>query len=123
MQSRLDLEIHYQLVKYLAAEQTLSDFRNWFDASTWDIEQSGLSQDALDIVGEIELRLSEFSNGHITETELQQKLLPLARQFSQQGQVWAEDGTWIQTSSSSVTQSAAIALESPVGITISAVSV
>lgn len=122
MKIRLDLEIHSQLVKYLAGEQALGDFRDWFDASTWDIEQSGLSQDAFEVAGEIELRFSEFSNGHLTETELRKKLLPLARQFSEQGQIWAMDGIWIRTSSSNVTQPAAVALETRAGITISVVS-
>ena len=79
MQNRLDLEIHDYLVRYLAEEISLQEFRGWFDASTWDLGERGANNDASDLAGEIELRLAEFSNGHWTEAELREKLQSLLR--------------------------------------------
>lgn len=64
------------LASYLNREISLSEFRDWFDAETWDLDMepnTPLGQ----VVGEIELRLAEFTNGHRTEDELRAMLNPL----------------------------------------------
>jgi hypothetical protein len=71
MRSTLDAEIYGKLGAYLARKITLSEFRDWFDSATWDTEEPS------SLLGKVELRLAEFSNGHWTEQELRQKLLPL----------------------------------------------
>ncbi len=76
MVNQLDLEIHNQLVKYLGAEISLDQFRDWFDASTWDVEAVG-NRAAQDLAAEVELRLAEYTNGHRTESELRAIFLPL----------------------------------------------
>jgi hypothetical protein len=104
MESQLDLQIRDQLVRYLGKEISLKEFRNWFDASTWDMERSGANRDAMELAGEIELRLSEFSNGHWTEEELRNKLMPLVETYAQTEQSWGQPNVWFHTSSSSVTE-------------------
>lgn len=110
MRRQLDLEIHDQLVRYLAKEISLDDFRDWFDAATWDLERAGGSQETWALAGEIELRLSEFSNGHWTEEELQKKLLPELQVYTLRQETWGESDFWRHTSSSSVTLPQDVAL-------------
>lgn len=76
MANQLNLEIHNQLVKYLGSRISLEQFRDWFDASTWDIEATGNQSD---LASEVELRLAEYANGHRTENELRAILLPLVK--------------------------------------------
>ncbi len=78
MKDRIDLEIYNQLVRYLAKDISLREFRDWFDTSTWDLQEMGAPQDAWEVAGEIELRLSELSSGHWTEDELRDRLTSLA---------------------------------------------
>ena len=122
MEDRLDLKIYDQLVRYLAGQTTLRAFRDWFDASTWDMARQGASHDAYRIAGEVELRLAEFSNGHWTEHELRAKLLPLVVTFAQRDQLWGDSAAWYFTCSGNVTLSQEASLGSPVGITASVVS-
>lgn len=99
----LDLEIYNQLVDYLGGEKPLKEFRDWFDASTWQMHELGANRDAVELASEIELRLSEFSYGHWTEAELRNKLMPLVRAYAQTEQSWGAANSWYRTSSSSVT--------------------
>lgn len=69
-------DVQRYLASYLNREISLSEFRDWFDAETWDLDMepnTPLGQ----VVGEIELRLAEFTNGHRTEDELRAMLNPL----------------------------------------------
>ena len=104
MERRLDLDIHDQLVQYVAGETTLLAFRDWFDSSSWDLEERGANQDAFRLAGEVELRLAEFSNGHWTESELRSKLLPLIQTLTQRDQRWGDSAAWYVTSTGNVTQ-------------------
>jgi hypothetical protein len=64
------------LATYLSGKISLPQFRDWFDAETWDLD----AQPDLPLgqaVGEIELRLAEFTNGHRTEDNLRATLQPL----------------------------------------------
>ncbi len=115
MQNQLDLEIHNQLVLYLAREMSLKGFRDWFDSATWDVEQSGNAA-ARDLAAEIDLRLAEFSNGHWTEDEFRNKVIPLVRVYRQTERLWGQSGLKIRTSSSSVTHPVRLSLGSGVDI-------
>lgn len=95
MQYSLRLDIHDHLAGYLAHETTLSEFEDWFVLATWDRASSELPETA-ELIGEIELRLAEHSNGHRTEDDLRQCLLPLVR-------LVVAGSTGYQTSSSSTT--------------------
>lgn|SRR5208283_195414 len=71
-------ELRSRLVTYLGGNSSLSEFRDWFDVETWGI--AGESDSLLrNLAGEIELRLAEFSNGHLSENEVRrhfENLLP-----------------------------------------------
>ena len=66
-------ELRSRLATYVEGNSSLSEFRDWFDLETWDT--AGKSDSLfLDLVGEIELRLAEFTNGHLSENELRRHL-------------------------------------------------
>jgi len=69
-----DLQLH--LSKYLSDESTLREFREWFDDETWGLAAESESP-VRRIAGEIELRLAEFTGGHLTESEMRKQLQPL----------------------------------------------
>jgi hypothetical protein len=86
-------DVQRYLATYLNGEISLPQFRDWFDAETWDIDMqpdTPLGQ----VVGEIELRLAEFTNGHRTEDDLRyhlESLLPKADNTDFQLQVKYEE--------------------------------
>lgn len=77
MTREIDLEIRDWLGQYLDEAISLRQFEEWFVPVAWGIPRTA-NQGILGLVGEIELRLAEFSNGHWTEPELRAKLEPLA---------------------------------------------
>jgi hypothetical protein len=86
-------DVQHHLAKYLISEISLSQFRDWFDAETWD---SDLQSDTPlgQMVGEIELRLAEFTNGHRTENDLRyhlESLLPKAENVDFQIELTREE--------------------------------
>ena len=76
MNQSLFRELLMRLASYLGGNSTLEQFRDWFDVETWDLD---LQSDTLlgQTVGEIELRIAEFTSGHRTEDELRAMLQPL----------------------------------------------
>ncbi len=76
MNQDLLLEIRTRLGRYLNGKSSLLQFREWFDVGTWGLAAESDSP-ARQIAGEIELRLAEFTNGHLNETELREMLRPL----------------------------------------------
>lgn len=66
-------ELQGRLSGYLAGNSSLSEFRDWFDVETWGI---AAESDSLvrDLAGEIELRLAEFTSGHLSENEVRRHL-------------------------------------------------
>ena len=102
MTHTLDREIQDRLVGYLAGEVSLSEFRNWFDSATWDFEQAA-NPILAELMGEITLRLAEYSDGHWTEEELRRKLTPLVKVYIVNAHSWSAGATsWICTLSSNV---------------------
>ena len=77
MTREIGLEIRDRLTRYLDGEISLRQFEDWFIPVAWASPQT-VNQGTLELVGEIELRLAEFSNGHWTESQLRAKLEPLA---------------------------------------------
>jgi hypothetical protein len=69
--------IQNHLASYVNGKRSLSEFRDWFDSETWGLAAEPDSP-ARRIAGEIELRLAEFTNGHLTEDDLRSLLQPLA---------------------------------------------
>jgi hypothetical protein len=73
-----DLEIREQLDRYLAGDQSLGEFREWFIPRCWDVLDGG--EDRLqELVYDVELRLAEFTNGQWTEAGLKELFQPLLR--------------------------------------------
>ncbi len=73
-------DVQRYLANYLSGEISLPQFRDWFDAETWDLDMES-DKPLGQTVGEIELRLAEFTNGHRTEDDLRyhlESLLPKA---------------------------------------------
>jgi hypothetical protein len=73
MTSPLALEIREQILRLLEGQLSLDDFEDWLVANSWNVHQSG-DAELTDLVFEIELHLSELSNGHLDEAELQSAL-------------------------------------------------
>ena len=69
----LDAEIRDRVGQYLAGEQSLHEFLEWFIPVSADIDQSD-DRRAEDLAGEILLRWAEFTNGDWTEAELKAQL-------------------------------------------------
>ena len=69
-------ELQLHLSQYLNNASTLEEFREWFDDETWGLAAEPDSP-ARRMAGEIELRIAEFTNGHLTEDELRAMLQAL----------------------------------------------
>jgi len=69
-------ELQAHLSQYVNNAVTLEQFRDWFDVETWGL---AAEPDSLvrQIAGETELRMAEFTNGHLTEDELRNLLRSL----------------------------------------------
>ena len=80
MKNRLDIDIRDKLASYLVGEISLKDFEDWFVPVSWNIIHSN-NPDAINLVYEIELWLSEFSDGFWSEHELKQHLKPLVMNY------------------------------------------
>lgn len=72
----LDLDIRGKLASYIVGEISLGEFEDWFVPASWNVSQSNNSN-AVNLVYEIELWLSEYSDGHWNEQELKNNLKPL----------------------------------------------
>jgi hypothetical protein len=66
-----NLKSHVQ--SYLTGDSSLGDFRDWFDKNTWGVAAKPHSP-IYRPSGEIELRLAEFTSGHLSERELRELL-------------------------------------------------
>lgn len=63
-----------RLASYLEGKNSLGEFQEWFIPAAWNIESDN---DAELIAGEIELRLAEYTSGHLSDSELRAELLAL----------------------------------------------
>ena len=87
-------EIRDWLARYVAREISLQDFEDWFVPATWDVHR-GNDSVAVALVGEIKLRLAEFSGGGWKEEELRELLQPLAPPY-----IRRPSSPWVAGSSS-----------------------
>jgi hypothetical protein len=71
-------DVQRYLATYLGGEISLSQFRDWFDAETWDMDMQP-DTPLGHVVAEIELRLAEFTNGHLTQADLRTLLQSLVQ--------------------------------------------
>jgi len=76
MTGGIDLEIRERLGQYLDRKISLHDFQAWFVPVLWNIEQTHNAK-AIELAGEVELQLAEYTNDDWTEDELRSELQPL----------------------------------------------
>lgn len=80
MHDPLNSEIREQLARYVRGDISLHEFRRWFVPQVWNIHQR--NDAALeDFVGEIDLRMAEYSNGDWSEEDLREILSSLLRTY------------------------------------------
>ncbi|MBV8821354.1 MAG: hypothetical protein JO125_07055 [Chloroflexi bacterium] len=73
MQHSLEFEIRDRLSAYLANENSLHDFEDWFFSKTWDVDKlDALS--LLDLVYQIKLSWAEFSDGDLSDKEFRRSM-------------------------------------------------
>lgn len=77
-------EIREKLANYLAGKLSRPDFEDWFVQNSWNIHKSNEPEiiETKSLVHCIELRLAEFSSGHLTEQGLRKELLPFVTSIS-----------------------------------------
>lgn len=64
------------IIDYVTKRASISDLDAWLARNTWDMHLDS-SPDSQQLVGDVELRISEFGMGAITEEELRGELLKL----------------------------------------------
>ena len=75
MTDSLAQQVRIWIARYLAGESTLPQFEESFTSATWNVDAD---EQAQALVGEVQLRLAEFTNGDWTEDELRDHLAPFA---------------------------------------------
>lgn len=68
-------DVRDRLARLLDNKEPLETFEDWFVQNSWNIHHQD-DPELRRIVHAIELRLSEFSSGHLTESNLRRELLP-----------------------------------------------
>jgi hypothetical protein len=66
-----DTQIRSQIRRLLSNEVSLRDFQKWYVPVTWDIDRSN-EVAAKNLAAEIDLKLAEYTSGHLTESEVRQ---------------------------------------------------
>jgi hypothetical protein len=76
MPASLDLDIREHLARYIAGDDSIDAFRDWFVPATWEVERGG---DALaaQLAMEIELWLAEMEHGHRSEDDVKRHFAEL----------------------------------------------
>src|SRR5260370_32223975 len=73
-------EIRQQLSRWIGGEISLGQFEDWFVPATWNAH-SAEDKEVEALADEIELNLSEFSDGVLSEQELREELTRIAYPF------------------------------------------
>lgn len=69
------------MTQYLDSKLSLQEFQEWFASATWDVDRSE-NISAQDLAYAIELRLAEYTSGHLPEDELRQELYPFVESYT-----------------------------------------
>lgn len=64
-----EADIYEALVRFLAGEISLDDFEDWFVQQSWNMDLDS-DESAQQLASAIELKLAEYSNGHLSNNEL-----------------------------------------------------
>jgi hypothetical protein len=71
-------EIREQVVQYLQNQITLTDLNDWLTQRSWNMHLDS-PLDAQHFAAAVELRLAEYSEGHLSREQLQDALIDLVR--------------------------------------------
>lgn len=114
-------ETRERLARYLANEISLDEFEDWLVQASWDAHLDS-EQPAQRLAYAIELKLAEFSSGHLREEELREELRLLAEERTVC--LWGGPQPAVVTSTGTSTAFTfrAVGLGQPVSIRPSAVS-
>jgi len=69
-------QIRERLSRYLRGEISLDRFEDWFVEGSWNMHLHS-EEAAQKLAAAVELRLAEYSSGHLDEASLRNELLPL----------------------------------------------
>ena len=69
-------DIQEQLSRYLGNQISLDEFEGWFVQASWDAHRES-DPLAFKLVSAIELKLAEYSSGHLLEADLQEEIRAL----------------------------------------------
>ena len=94
MNPSLDNDIRVKLASYLSGKISLEEFEDWFVSASWNVDKSE-NQVAINMVYEIELWISEYSDGFLDEDELKMLLRPIVENYI----IKPELGSWLKYSS------------------------
>ncbi len=100
MVQTMELEIRERLSDYVAGRIDLREFQKWFVPRAWHEASTHPVGPLQDLISTIELRLAEFTNGHLTTDELKDKLssLPYMTTFAHRAE--GRPRTWTASASS-----------------------
>lgn len=84
-----EAQIREHLANYLAGSESLDSFEDWLVEQSWNMHRDS-SEGAQDLVNQIELRLSEHSDGNLSEDKLKRELHQFLENFSITVEEWEE---------------------------------
>src|ERR1700674_2226168 len=72
----LDMSIREQLARYLNQEITLAGFQEWYVPFSWQADRRS-DLFLRELISDIDLRLAEYTSGHLSEEQLRSELRSL----------------------------------------------
>ena len=72
------LSIRERLIQYLAGENELAEFLDWYEPLSWEVAASGEAQ-KYPLVTDLDLTIAEFDAGHRSEDDLREMWRSLLR--------------------------------------------
>jgi len=74
-------QIRQWLARFLHGEVSLDQFEDWLVGRSWNMHRDS-DEAAQKLASAIELRLAEYSSGHLNDEQLRNELLPFATNYS-----------------------------------------
>jgi len=74
-------QIREKLGRYLSKEWSLDQFEDWLVQRSWDMHKDS-DESAQKLASQIELRVAEYTSGHLNEQELREELLPFVTTYT-----------------------------------------
>lgn len=73
-------QIREKIASYLGNKLALDSFEDWLVQQSWNMHRDA-SREAQELVSAVELRLAEYSSGHLSEEQLRAELLPFVTSY------------------------------------------